>query len=180
MNGSPMTELLWDSVRLVPATVHLLRLEDVSGAMLAQELGVQSPPSWPPEFNGPQTRAWVRERLQESPINALWLSWYIISQEVSGSTLAGFAGYKGPPDEHGQVEIGYSVVPDLRRRGLASLAVRALCEHAFKQGARSIIAHTLPKLVPSQGVLLKAGFQKTQVLSDPDNGEVWRYQLDPH
>jgi len=173
-----MTELIFESVRLVPTTVDLLHLEDISGAMLAQELGVAVPPSWPPEFNGSETRAWLRERLQEDLSNAHWLSWYIISDDGDAATLAGIAGYKGPPSEQGQVEIGYAVIPELQRRGIASLAVRALCNHAFGQGVGAIIAHTLPELLPSQGVLIKAGFKRTQVLNDPDEGVVWQYQLD--
>ncbi len=172
-----MTELILDRVRLVPATVELLHVEDLSAAMLAAALGITAPPSWPPEFNGPETRAWVRKHLEDDAANARWLSWYIIKQDETAATLAGIAGYKGPPDEQGEVEIGYAVIPELQRQGLATSAVRALRDHALQQGVRSIIAHTIPSLIASQGVLTKAGFIKTQVVSDPDAGELWKYQL---
>lgn len=155
-----MAELFSDSVRLVPTTVELLDYEERSGADLARELGVASPPAWPPDFNGPETRAWFRDRLRSHPENVGWYSWYVISTIDGIPTLAGIAGYKGPPDPEGKVEIGYAVVPELQRLGIASSAVKALCEHAFGRGTKTIIAHTLPALTASQAVLQKPGSER--------------------
>src|SRR5438067_757653 len=35
-------------------------------------------------------------------------------------------GFMGPPDEHGSMEVGCSVIPDRRRRGYATEAARAM------------------------------------------------------
>lgn len=172
-----MTELFKDGVRLVPATIEQLNLEDKSVDVLARALGVAAPPSWPPEFNDRETRAWVRERLVAQPLEYSWYSRYIIAQIDNEPVLAGVVGYKGAPDVTGQVEIGYSVVVELQRRGIAKAAVRELCIDAFHQGAETIIAHTLPTLIASQGVLRKVGFKPSQTIIDPNDGEVWQYQL---
>lgn len=178
MNGSEMTNLVTDGVRLVPTTIELLDREDISGNELACVLNVAGPASWPPSFNGPETRAWVRDRLRVEPANGEWYSWYIIATVDDVPTLAGIAGYKGPPDADRRVEIGYAVVEEYQRRGIASAAVNLLCQRAFTLGVAEILAETLPTLIPSQGVLNKAGFHKIGVLVDPDEGEIWRYCLD--
>ena len=74
--------------------------------------------------------------------------------------------YKGPPVD-GTVEIGYSVVPSWRRRGLATEASRALIEAAWGCGAEAVVAHTLPHLTPSIRVLQELGFAASES-SEPD------------
>ncbi len=44
--------------------------------------------------------------------------------------VVGHAGFHGPPDDHGMVEVGYSVDPRLRRRGYARAMLRALIDEA--------------------------------------------------
>ncbi len=173
-----MTELHADGVRLVPTTIDLLAHEDVSGAALATALRVAPPASWPPPFNGPETRDWMRRHLLADTRNASWFGWYIIAEIEGVTTLVGGAGYKGPPDGNGEVEIGYAVVPQYHRRGLASAAVRLLCRRAFAEGATAVLAETLPTLAASQGLLRSTGFTKVAERIDPDEGEVWRYRLE--
>jgi ribosomal-protein-alanine N-acetyltransferase len=164
-----------ERVRLIPATPILLDLEEISGEEAAKALGVKSPPSWPPEFNGPETRQWIREQLQAQP-GSTWYSWYVVARIDGEETLAGICGFKGPPDATATVEIGYSIVPELQRMGHATMAVRQLCQLALSAGVRRVLAETLPVLAGSQGVLVKAGFERFETYVDPEAGEVWRYQ----
>jgi RimJ/RimL family protein N-acetyltransferase len=173
-----MTDLHADGVRLTPTTIDRLNSEDISGETLARSLGVAPPASWPPLYNGPETREWMRRALLADVANLGWFGWYIIATIDGTPTLAGTAGYKGPPDANGEVEIGYSVVPEYHRRGIASTAVRLLCGRALAKGVTAVLAETLPTLVASQGVLAKAGFKQFATYTDPDEGEVWRYRLE--
>jgi RimJ/RimL family protein N-acetyltransferase len=80
--------------------------------------------------------------------------------------LAG-AGYLGPPAD-GVVEIGYSVVPEARGRGLATEIVQALAVRALAvDGVRKVIAHTLESNTTSQGVLRRAGFNAAGQGAEP-------------
>ena len=90
-----MTDLHADGVRLTPTTIDRLNTEDISGDALARSLGVAAPASWPPPFNGPETREWVRRGLLADARNSGWLGWYVIATLDGVPTLAGTAGYKG-------------------------------------------------------------------------------------
>ncbi|HEY9180424.1 MAG TPA: GNAT family N-acetyltransferase [Candidatus Baltobacteraceae bacterium] len=62
-------------------------------------------------------------------------------------------------------EIGYSIVRDFRRRGIAVEAVRALIDEAFTQGGLTRInAYCLPENMPSRNLLEKLSFSGEGVL----------------
>ena len=107
------------NVSIIAATAALLDVEDRGGAELAAALGVSTATSWPPPYNGPETRVWMRKVLAENPGDPGFGTWYVIGD----GQLVGTAGYKGPPDEAGTVEIGYSVIEAAHPRGYGSGAV---------------------------------------------------------
>jgi hypothetical protein len=72
---------------------------------------------------------------------------------IANNRLVGSAGFFGPPDEEGEVEIGYSVCLVDRRRGIATAAVAALCELASARGCASIRARTTADNLGSIAVL---------------------------
>ena len=66
------------------------------------------------------------------------------------------------------MEIGYGIVSDRRRLGFASEAVRGLLAHAFAVSTvHRVIAHTLPDLTSSMGILHKCGFQPNDERPEP-------------
>jgi ribosomal-protein-alanine N-acetyltransferase len=90
-----------------------------------------------------------------------------IMVEPDTNTVVGDIGFLGPPDNAGDVEIGYSVMPRRRRRGYASEAVVALTAWAFGQpGVQAVVAGTAPDNLASQRVLELAGFERTATGTD--------------
>lgn len=67
-------------------------------------------------------------------------------------------GFHGPPDPAGWVEIGYRVVAEHRRRGLAEEATSALLMWATAHGATGVKASVSPGNTASIGLLNKLGF----------------------
>lgn len=63
-------------------------------------------------------------QIREDPEAARWVARAAVLSP-SGEVV-GHAGFHGPPDPAGMVEIGYSIAPAYRRRGHARAAVRAL------------------------------------------------------
>ena len=95
---------------------------------------------------------------------------------AADGVLAGETGFHGPPDASGTVEVGYSVVPGYRGRGIAAEATGALIEHAFASPAvRRVVAGCLEGNDASRKVLEKLGMQHTG-----SSGEVLRFELLRH
>lgn len=97
--------------------------------------------------------------------------------ERAGGQLIGSAGFKGPPDGDGVVEIAYGVVPSREGRGYATEAARALIAFAgTDERVRVVRAHTLPHANASTRVLTKCGFLHVADVVDPEDGPVWRWE----
>jgi RimJ/RimL family protein N-acetyltransferase len=72
--------------------------------------------------------------------------------------VIGDIGFHAPPDDLGEVSIGFGIVPAARRRGYAVEALRAVLEWALRQPeVRSVHADTDLVNLASQRVLAAAG-----------------------
>ena len=85
-------------------------------------------------------------RLRASKTTDAWVHGFAVVHQESRSVI-GTVGFKGPPDEHGMVEVAYGVVPVFEGRGYATEAAEAAVAFAFGSGqVRLVRAHTLPTL----------------------------------
>jgi ribosomal-protein-alanine N-acetyltransferase len=108
-----------------------------------------------------------------------WRHGFFVVDRATRSVI-GSAGFKGPPDVAGMVEIAYGIVPGFEGQGFATEAAAALVGFAFASGdVRLVRAHTLPAANPSTRVLLKCGFHHVGTVVDPDDGPVWRWERGP-
>jgi RimJ/RimL family protein N-acetyltransferase len=147
--------IVTERLRLVPATLARIDAELAGTERLGAVLGAAVPDDWPPEHHDADVLAFTRARLVEDPAADGW--WLHDVVWAAGPVVVGTCGLKGPPAD-GVVEVGYSVVPSWRRRGIATEATRGLLDAARARGATTAIAHTLPHLTPSIGVLEGLGF----------------------
>jgi ribosomal-protein-alanine N-acetyltransferase len=84
--------------------------------------------------------------------------WLMIERD--SNTVVGDIGFMGPPDG-GVVEIGFSVIPDRRRRGYATEAARSLVDWAFSEPRiREVSARTEPENEASARVLAATRFAR--------------------
>jgi [ribosomal protein S5]-alanine N-acetyltransferase len=145
---------------LIPATVAMLEAELASPSAFASLLGATVPDGWPPGEYDQSAISFFLDRVRENPDAVRWYSWYAVLRSENGQKiLVGAAGFFGPPDENGQVEIGYSVVSTYEGQGYATEIVQALVQFAFSSGrVKRMIAHTHQGNIGSIRVLAKAGF----------------------
>jgi [ribosomal protein S5]-alanine N-acetyltransferase len=168
---------------LVPGTVTQLRAELDGRTALAAALHVEVPEQWPPELYDADAIRWTLDRLDEAGTATATGGWgfYYFVQRDPRPVLVGCGGFKTAPDARGDVELGYAVAVEHRRRGLATEAVQGLVRVAFDDPhVRVVFAHTIPSLPASIGVLDKARFRFAGEGHDPDapDGElVLRYEI---
>jgi RimJ/RimL family protein N-acetyltransferase len=109
------------------------------------------------------------EQVAQDPACAAWVTGVIWDEQRQ--VAVGRAGYHGPPDESGMVEIGYSVDPAYRRRGYARAALEVLLRRAAReplvQTARVSIR---PDNAPSYGLVMQYGFAKVGEQWDDEDG----------
>jgi ribosomal-protein-alanine N-acetyltransferase len=87
-------------------------------------------------------------------------------------TMIGHAGFHGPPDSRGFVEVGYSVFEPYRRTGIALEAATALVGWARDQGGvAGFRASVSPRNEPSLRLVHKLGFSQVGVQWDEIDGE---------
>jgi RimJ/RimL family protein N-acetyltransferase len=105
-----------------------------------------------------------------------WRYGFALIHLESGAVI-GNAGFAGPPDTNGIVEIAYGIVPEYQGRGYATEAARALVAFAQADGrVRAVYAHTLPAPNASTRVLEKCGFQRLGEVIHPIDGRIWRWE----
>lgn len=142
---------------LVPTTAAHLRAELSDRAAFARLLGARVPDAWPPPLYDRTAVKFTFRKQRAAPQHG-WSTWYLLLRTDAAPVLVGLCGYTGPPRE-GVVEVGYSVLASFQRRGLATEAVAALIERAFRHPrVATVMAQTLPELTPSIRVLEKLGF----------------------
>ena len=121
----------------------------------ARLIGATLPPSWP-----------QRDLLDVLPMQAAAAEdaerlgvWLMIERDTN--TVVGDVGFLGPPDD-GLLEIGFSVIPDCRRRGYATEAARAMVAWALREpGVRGVVARCDADNEASIGVIQRVGFVRT-------------------
>jgi [ribosomal protein S5]-alanine N-acetyltransferase len=121
------------------------------------------PPPWHPEYPLPDSidavaMLFAAHGVMLGAINDSPAWW--IHQIVVDGVVVGDIGFHGPPTPELAVEIGYSVVPAWRGRGIATRACALIVQQAWHDGAFTVVAETDADNVASQAVLLRNGFQR--------------------
>ncbi|MFG2226213.1 GNAT family N-acetyltransferase [Streptomyces sp. NPDC048644] len=109
------------------------------------------------------------DQMAADPGHARWM----VPQAVVGDQglVVGHAGFHGPPDEAGMVEIGYSVAPDFRRRGYArSTLVELLRRAAAETAVTTVRAAISPGNVASLATISGFGFVEVGEQWDEEDG----------
>lgn len=159
-----MGDLFTARLTLTPFTLELMKtmLENKDG--LGQVLAIQVHEEWPrPDIT--EALSLFVGAMEGDPAQCVWGIWLVIHRE--DRTLLGEAGFHGPPDEAGMVEIGYSVLPGYREQGYATEATRAVINWAFSQPqVQRITAEVFPENLASIRIIEKLGMRLLRIEDD--------------
>lgn len=163
-----------ENLKLIPCDTEILKSAIQGNAFISEKLNVTVHENWT-EF-GVGALQYSLDRLLESEDEKNWWTYFPIHKQ--DNILLGSGGYKGKPTTDGIVELGYEIAPIYRNRGFGTEMTKGLIERAFKDNrVKLIIAHTLGQENPSTKVLQKCSFVKTEEINDPDEGQIWKWEL---
>ncbi|KAA9333442.1 GNAT family N-acetyltransferase [Hymenobacter busanensis] len=174
--ASPTPQLESARLLLIPCTDAHFEAALHHHHTLAALLGVAAAADWPGSPEATEVLAPSRAYLRANPAAQGW--WMYLLIHKASQQLIGLGGFKGAPTAAGVVEIGYSLAPAFRGQGLATEAAQALVDFAFRHPEVQLVqAHTLPEHNASGRILQKLGLLHRGAVIDPDDGEVWRWEL---
>lgn len=114
--------------------------------------------------------------IKGDPKNYFWHSFWFMLRK-SDRVVIGSADFKAPPNEQGEVEIGYGLSPQFEHQGYMTETVQAMCDWALRQhGVTHVIADTDPDNYASMRVLEHCGFKRDYEADKQKGGETiwWR------
>ncbi len=124
------------------------------------KLGYRSSEDWPhPDFLDflPILKKQLKGVIEPTGFDG----WVIARKE--DMLIIGDAGFKGEPDENGEIEIGYGFVKSQRGKGYGYEAVKALIEWGLEQkNVKKIIADCLIDNIGSIRILQKVGMSEVK------------------
>lgn len=108
-------------------------------------------------------------QVAKNPSDASWVTRFVV--DPISDQVVGMAGYHGPPNQVGMVEVGYAIAPAYRRRGYARSALLILLETAMNHPHIAVVRATVrPDNVASRQLLDQYGFRQVGSQWDEEDG----------
>lgn len=108
-------------------------------------------------------------QVRDDPSTLRWLVRAVIDARTGD--IVGHAGFHGPPDDNGMVEIGYSIEPTFRRRGYARATVASLLAYADREAnVTTMRASISPDNIASLATIRPFGFVQVGEQMDEIDG----------
>jgi ribosomal-protein-alanine N-acetyltransferase len=164
---------------LIAATLAHVEVELERPEGLGAMLSAIVPEGWPPGEYDRDAMEFFRARLSEGGAAVEgWYGWYGVRRatETEPAAVVGAGGFLGPPSVDGDVELGYSTLPQFRGQGFATELTQALVARALStDGVVRVLAHTNRDNPASVAVLERCGFRLAS--TDAETGRI-RFELE--
>lgn len=157
-----------------------VELVQVPASQIHALAGGSTVPGLSPFLGVPESR-WLWQirstQISAAPGDHPWITRLIVDTTI-GATV-GLAGFHGPPDDRGMVEIGYRVDPPRQRRGYARAAVEILILVARMHPAVRVLRATIsPDNAASIALVAQHGFRAVGEQWDEQDGLETIYEID--
>lgn len=163
-----------ERLQIIPCDDTLFEAIKMGNNVLGRVMGVNVPKKWT-AFRDVFTPSFHRWKANPA-LRDWWTHLIVLKKE---NVLIGVCGYKGEPNEFGEVEIGYEIgLPNYRQRGLGTETAKALVDNALSHDSvKFVTAHSLANENYSSRILEKIGFAKVKEIDDPEDGLIVRWEL---
>ncbi|MGZ6507327.1 MAG: GNAT family N-acetyltransferase [Tumebacillaceae bacterium] len=152
-----MPQIQTERLKMIPFSLDRVKATIQGREELARLSGYSVNPAWP-QVDFEEILPWLAGLMEKDPTFSDWMGLIV---HTADSMVIGDMGFKGAPDEHGAVEVGYSVVPDYQGKGYATEMLRGMIEFAFAQpGVQKVLAECEETNIGSIRVLEKAGLRQ--------------------
>lgn len=129
-------------------------------SVAASSAGLVFPTGWPEDRDARDGLPWHLGHLERDVTHSAWRVRVVVDR--ASSLVVGSINLKGPPNDEGDVEIGWGIDPSVRGRGYASEAAAAVARWASAQAGFTSISATIPDdNLPSQRVAARLGMVRT-------------------
>ena len=148
-----------DRLKLLPFTIQIC--EEVLSCSTSSlvDLGITPGYGWP-DLDSLDTIPRILNNLNKVKSPSGFESWMVLNK--STNTLIGDIGFKGLPNEHGEIDLGYGIINSETQKGYAKEAALGLIRWAFKQpGINTITASCSKENLASQRILTFLNFEKS-------------------
>ena len=125
------------------------------------DLGLKKVDEWPEKADIKDILELVRDSLKEKSEPDGFDAWLFVNKV--DMSIVGDGGFKGNPDEEGNIDLGYAIIESQRQMGLAYEAASALLNWGLSQaGVNAVTADCLQDNVPSVKILSKLGMEEVK------------------
>lgn len=154
-----LKNLQTDRLILIPVTLEITNSLMEGSRSEIEKLGITAHENWPRE-DTKDILPIVNESLKKNKVPSGFEFWMIVMKE--NMEIIGDIGFHGKPDAKGEVEIGYGLVEEERRKGYGYEAAREIMDWAFEQEEVKVVrAECLIGNAASVRVLEKIGMVET-------------------
>lgn len=162
---------------LLALDAELAALQAGSRAAFFNAIAVTHEAVWPPAPFERQALEWASHSLRHDPQGQGWYGWALLANEGERAPprLVGIAALIGRPDDDGDVELAFGLLPEFRGRGYGGETVDTLAAWAFANGARRVIVHLDAEDAHAARTLQRSGFTDT---NEPPYPGVARWALE--
>jgi len=115
---------------LIPMTLEVTKSLINGSSREVEKLGIKTDEKWPTE-DTKDVLPFICEALEGYKIPSGFETWMIVKKD--NMQVVGDIGFKGKPDEKGEVEVGYGLVVNERRQGIGFESLKSIIDWAICQ-----------------------------------------------
>lgn len=155
-----LKSLYTERLILIPVTYNITKALAVGNVKAVEELGLTTNGKWPRQ-DTMDILPFVNRAFEKNEEATGFEFWMMVLK--ANMTVIGDIGFKGVPDDNGDVEIGYGIIEEEQRKGYGFEALKSMLDWAFSQDkVKTVKAECLIDNASSIRILEKVGMKETK------------------